>query len=143
MRWIDREQYARLLSTAGSAIRATHLVDFIRLAVHTGCRKGELLYLEWERVSLADRLIYLEAMHTKAGRRRAVPLNEDAREAIVSRARFRATHCPESPWVFAHKDGSRIRDIKRGFASACRKAGIEDFRIHDLRHNSAFRNYSE
>ncbi len=105
--------------------------------MHTGCRKGELLGLEWNRVSLGSRLIYLEAEHTKAGKRRTVPLNENARLAIVGRDRFRAEYCPESRWVFAHKKGARIKDVKKGFASACRKIELEDFRIHDLRHTCA------
>jgi len=50
---------------------------------------------------------------------------------------FRAQHVPESPWVFAHGDGQRIQDVKTAFASACRRAGITDFRIHDLRHTCA------
>lgn len=76
-------------------------------------------------------------VHTKTARRRTVPLNEAARAAIVSRARFRAEHCPDSRWVFAHKDGNRIQDVKNSFASACECVGIEDFRIHDLRHTCA------
>ena len=55
----------------------------------------------------------------------------------MRRARFRAQYCPASPWVFAHKDGNRIVDVKRSFKTACRGADIEDFRIHDLRHTCA------
>lgn len=39
--------------------------------------------------------------------------------------------------MFAHKDGERILDVKKSFATACRRAGIENFRIHDLRHTCA------
>jgi integrase len=39
--------------------------------------------------------------------------------------------------VFCHTDGSRIGSVKRSFATACTKAGIKDFRFHDLRHTCA------
>jgi integrase len=55
----------------------------------------------------------------------------------MGRKRFRAQHCPASPWVFCDKEGDRVQSVKRSYATACRKAGIEDFRIHDLRHTCA------
>ncbi len=137
VRWLTREEANRLLEASAREPQAPHLGDFIRLALNTGCRKGELLRLDWTRVDLQAGLIRLEADHTKTLKRRSVPLNKDARDAIVSRSRFRARHCPESPWVFCHADGSIVRDVKRSFATACRRAGIEDFRIHDLRHTCA------
>jgi integrase len=137
VRWLTKAEAAALLKAADLDSRSRHLADFIRLALNTGCRKGELLGLEWRRVDLKAELIYLEAHHTKSGKRISVPLNGEARQAILSRARFRAAHCPASPWVFAHDSGKRIGDTKRSFATACRKAGIEDFRIHDLRHTCA------
>ena len=43
-----------------------------------------------------------------------------------------------TPWPrHPHKDGRRIGDVKRGFTTACRRAGITDFQIHDLRHTCA------
>jgi len=96
-----------------------------------------LLNLEWSRLNLTERLIFLEGRHTKTGKRRTIPLNADAYQAILGRARFRARHCPASPWVFAHSDGKRVQDVQRGFGSACDRAGIEDFRVHDLRHTCA------
>ena len=97
----------------------------------------EILGLEWSRVDLGTNLIFLEAVHTKTSKRRSVPLNQGARSVLLNRANFRAEHCPASPWVFAHKDGSRIKDVKRSFKTACDRAGIDDFRIHDLRHTCA------
>ncbi|MEJ2406555.1 MAG: site-specific integrase [Candidatus Thiodiazotropha sp.] len=137
VRWISYEDGQSLIEAAALTKSRTHLPDFIRLALHTGCRKGELLGLEWRRVDLRERLIYLEAEHTKAERRRSVPLNDEAYVAIINRARFRSQHCPDSPWVFCNRKGERIKDVKRGFERACRLAEIEDFRIHDLRHTCA------
>jgi len=39
--------------------------------------------------------------------------------------------------VFAHPDGTRIQNVRNGFAGACRRVGLEDFRPHDLRHTCA------
>ena len=71
------------------------------------------------------------------GKRRSIPLNKIARSALMTRLRFRAEYCPDSEWVFAHRDGTRIKDVKRSFATACKRVGVEDFRIHDLRHTCA------
>ena len=137
VRWLSRPEAASLLRAARQEPRARHLADFIRLALHTGCRKGELLGLEWRRVNLQEGLIFLESAHTKTARRRSVPLNSESRAALLARMRFRAEHCPDSPWVFCRKTGARIADVKKAFASACGRAGIEDFRVHDLRHTCA------
>ncbi len=137
LRWITRAESEALIRAAESEEKAPHLADFIRIAMNTGCRRGELLGLEWKRVDFSNRLIYLEAMHTKAKRRRYVPINESARVALLTRMRFRAAHCPDSAWVFCNAKGERIKSVKRSFTTACRRAGIEDFRIHDLRHTCA------
>ena len=137
VRWISRAEAVALLASATREGQAGHLPDFIRLALHTGCRKNELLKLEWRRVDLHAGLFHLEARHTKTARRRSVPRNAEARAALMNRARFRATYCPDSPWVFTHEDGSRLLDVKKSFRTACRRAGIADFRIHDLRHTCA------
>ncbi|HTT07404.1 MAG TPA: site-specific integrase [Gammaproteobacteria bacterium] len=137
MRYLEPDEITRLISAAESDRRPKHLSDFIRLALNTGCRRGELLKLEWSRVDLKRNLIHLDGSHTKTGRRRSVPLNSMALEVLSSRARFREKYCPDNPWVFAHKDGKRIQSVKKSFASACRKAGITNFRVHDLRHTCA------
>ncbi|MGH8510150.1 MAG: site-specific integrase, partial [Gammaproteobacteria bacterium] len=137
VRWLTTEEAEKLVTAAEMEPKAPHLAAFIRLALNTGCRSGELLGLEWTRVDFQGSLIHLEARHIKAGKRRSVPLNEGAREALIDRARFRSEHCPGSPWIFCRADGRRIQSVKRSFASACRKTEIEDFLIHDLRHTCA------
>lgn len=65
LRWLDRSEASRLLDAARLEPTSPHLPDFILLALNTGCRRGELLGLEWTRVDLEARLIYLEAIHQK------------------------------------------------------------------------------
>ncbi len=138
LRWITREEAERLLIEASKEERKSpHLADFIRLALNTGCRKNELLKLSWDRVDLNAGCIRLEGEHTKTGKRRIVPLSEVARSALENRARFRAEHCPKSPWVFAHRNGERVQFLQNGFESACKRAGISNFRVHDMRHTCA------
>jgi len=117
--------------------KSPHLADFIRLALNTGCRKNELLKLSWDRVDFAAGCIRLEGDHTKNGKRRVVPLSEVARSALANREKFRAEHCPKSPWVFSHRNGERVQFLQNGFESACDRAGISNFRVHDMRHTCA------
>lgn len=133
------QETEQLLQAAGANRLAPHLADFITLALHTGMRKGELLGLEWSRVDFSANLIHLAAINTKNGKRRSIPLNDTARSALIHRAGFRAKHCPASPWVFCDTEGERIANVRRSFDTACRKSGIVDFHIHDLRHTCAAR----
>jgi integrase len=118
------------------------LADFIELALNTGCRKGELLNLRWSDVDFSTRLLHLR--ETKSGEWQTVPINEDARRVLVQRMRLRDEVCPETPWVFFHltsafnaKVGDKVKNVKKAFATACRRVEITDFHIHDLRHTFA------
>jgi integrase len=137
VRWITQEEAVRLMAAAAAETRSRHLPDFLQLGLNTGCRSQEMLGMEWSRVDMKNRLIYLEAEHSKDKRRASVPLNKGAYNTILNRARFRDQHCPDSPWVFCNETGGRIQFIKRSFATACRCAGIRNFRPHDLRHTCA------
>lgn len=140
VRSLTPKEAARLVEVAGSLPQVLHLGEFIELALNTGCRRDELLRLEWDRVTGLETdspLMQLGGKDTKNGKRRSVPLNAVCREALGRLQRFKEEHCPSTPWVFAHKDGERLQSVKKSFATACRKAGIEDFRIHDLRHTAA------
>lgn len=134
VRWISREEAGTLIAAAN---RTPYLADFIRLGLHTGMRKQELLGLEWSRVNLGERLIFLEGSHTKSGRRRTIPINEAARVALLARWNWTRKHAPDTRWVFCAEDGKRIANVRKSFLTACAKAGIADFRIHDMRHTCA------
>ncbi len=137
LRWITRAEANSLIREGERDPKSPHLADFIRLALNTGCRKNELLTLEWDRVDLKANRLYLGGMHTKSGKRRIIPLNDEARKALSGRSLFRAEYCPDSPWVFAHKNGDQVKYMQRGFKAACDRAGILDFHVHDMRHTFA------
>lgn len=132
IRWIDRATASRLIKVAHG-----YLSDFIQLGLYTGMRKGEVLGLTWDRVDLDHQLVYLTNMDQKNGKHGSIPLNEEALDALRSRLKFHEEFCPQSNWVFANSKGERFADIKKGFKTACQKAGIEDFTPHDMRHTCA------
>lgn len=107
-----------------------HLGRMIVVAIGTGMRKGDQLGLRWSKVDFQRGVIYVA--NQKTGKEYTVPMNRDVREAMIS-LRREATAGAE--FVFVNpKTGGPYGDVKRGFAWACDKAGIRDFRWHDLRH---------
>ncbi|WP_139555992.1 tyrosine-type recombinase/integrase [Methylotetracoccus oryzae] len=137
VRYLTEDEAVALVAAAESEPKAPHLADFIRLGLNTGMRRGEMLGLEWSRVDMKRGLILLEGRHTKTGKRRTVPLNEHAQAALNGRRRFCSENCPSSHWVFCDRSGKRLACVKGSFGTACRRAGITDFHVHDLRHTCA------
>ena len=119
-------------------------MDLIDLAVQTGCRRKELLELEWDRIDWQKNEIILEAHHTKSAKARRVPLSSSARGVLIRRASIRSECCPSTPWVFFHlrrarntEIGDRIKDVKTAMRSVCRRVGLEGVTFHTLRHTCA------
>ena len=103
-------------------------VDIVRLLLLTGCRCGEIINLKWDEVG-ADAL---ELVDSKRGPRK-VYLNSEARFIITRQPRSGSLHVFPSP-----RDPSRPIGGTRDFWHRLRKrAGIEDVRLHDLRHTFA------
>jgi integrase len=124
-RWLTRAEADRLIACC-----APHLAALVRYAVATGCRAAEITGLEWERVDLARKTAWLN--QTKNGVPRGVPLNQDAvqvlKEQIGKHPRFCFTY-----------EGQPLRaDVTNtAWHTALKRAGITDFRFHDLRHTWA------
>ena len=140
--FLSREDATSLIKAVDR--QAPHLVDLIDLAVQTGCRRKELLELEWDRIDWQKNEIILEACHTKSAKARRVPLSPSARGVLIHRASIRSECCPSTPWVFFHlrrvrntEIGDRIKDVKTAMRSACRRVGLEGVTFHTLRHTCA------
>ena len=107
-----------------------HLQAIVEVALLTGMRRGELLGLQWEQIR--NGFIYLT--ENKSGKARQIPINE--RLAVILRD-LRGKNQLKSQYVFCDPQGRRFYEVKRSFTSACKRAGLEDFRFHDLRHTFA------
>jgi integrase len=117
----------RLLKACREA-RNSYLLPILRLALETAMRQGELVNLRWEHIDLTRRITYLP--DTKNGEARTVPLSTAAIKVLHSLPRSMTGQ------VFP---GLTTEAVKRAFARAVRRAGIEDLRFHDLRHESTSR----
>ena len=129
-RFLSREEVARLHRVLDGQTRKSsqEQADITRLLLLTGCRRSEILRLRWSEVD-RDRLVLADG---KTGPR-IVPLNAPARRILERRPRG------TSPFVFpSPRDPARPRSRNLAFWSrARREAGIEDVRLHDLRHTHA------
>ena len=101
-----------------------------RLLLLTGCRLSEIQFLRWEYV----RDDCIELPDAKTGGR-VVPLGPEARAVLAALPREE-----DNPWVIRGKLlGSHITDLQRPWRRIRACAGLEDVRIHDLRHSYASR----
>ena len=136
-RYLSDEEEARLLAVLTGPRASLH--PLVVLAIHTGMRRGELLSLRWANVDFARGLIHVMNSHreqTKSGHSRSIPMNQISRRDLLSLQR----ESGDTEYVFVNRRTGKPRtDVKRGFRSACREAGLEDFHFHDLRHTAATR----
>jgi integrase len=133
-RFLTRVQAIGIVEAARKQKRAPYLADLITVAMNTGCRRGELLRLEVGRVDLKANTLQLREQDTKSGKARTVPLNQEARAALLRRFGYRAEHCPDTPWVFCQKSGKRMESVDSSWRRVCKTVGLDDFHFHDLRH---------
>ncbi len=108
------------------ALASPQLRPLIVMALETAMRQGELLSISWKDVNLKQRTIFLS--DTKNGESRSVPLSTTAIATLKKIPRDIST-----PLVFP------ILGVSRKFSSACKTAGIDDLRFHDLRHEATSR----
>ncbi len=131
-RFLSREEVRRLHEVLDAASRRgsseRQQADIIRLLLLSGCRRGEILNLRWSEVD-GDTLALADS---KTGPRK-VRLNPQARAVLDRQPRG------EGQWVFpspANPGRPRCGDLSL-WQQVRREAGIEDVRLHDLRHNYA------
>lgn len=105
-------------------------VNAIRMLLYTGCREGEILSLKWDNVHHKDHYIFLD--DTKVGES-ARPLNQKVMNVLASMKPKEG-----NPYVFYGKvPGRPLAEIKTAWRKVLKRAGIKNFRIHDLRHTFA------
>lgn len=125
-RWLSLEQETLLFQGCAPWLR-----DIVVFALHTGMRMGEILSLTWPEVDFARRTVTV--LRSKNGERRTIPLNETVLSVLRHKSKVRSlktdlVYCSQAytPLEAGH--------LRRSFRLALKKARIDDFHFHDLRH---------
>ncbi|MET0014784.1 MAG: site-specific integrase [Sedimenticola sp.] len=112
-----------------------YLYTVVVLALSTGMRQGEIMGLTWDVVDLHQGRITL--LETKNGERRVVPLVGKALELLKEHAKVKRLDTRLLfPGRLKRKDIKPV-DLRLPWLEALKKAQIDDFRFHDLRHSAA------
>ena len=132
-RFLSREEVRRLHHALDrhdrhGRLSRTRQADVIRLLLLTGCRKSEILTLRWQDVD-GDTINLIDA---KTGPRR-VFLNAPARAILERQPRSGSAYVFPAP----SNPGRPLSSLLPLWRSVRREAGIEDVRLHDLRHTVA------
>ena len=126
VRWITREEAERLLS-----FLPVHQAAMARFALATGLRQRNVCRLEWSQVNLQSRLAWIHPDQAKCKKAIGVALNSEAigvlRKQIGQHEQFVFTYHGAPVWQVNTK----------AWRKAVSKAGLENFRWHDLRHTWA------
>ncbi|MCT2541225.1 site-specific integrase [Sedimentimonas flavescens] len=107
---------------------SVHVIAAFRLLILTGCRLREIQTLRWDYITDTG----MELPDTKTGARR-IPLPAAARAVLSTLPRTFG-----NPYVIEGKlEGSHITDLQHPWRRLRARAGLDDVRIHDLRHTYA------
>jgi integrase len=143
--WIDRMPKIRLFKETASRERSLtweqakrvldelpeHQREVVLFALATGLRQRNVLKLEWSQVKLELRHAWIPGWQSKNRRPISVPLNDVAMGVL---SRMGGKH-PERVFTYAGRPLNSANT--RAWRAALKRAGVEDFRWHDLRHTWA------
>lgn len=143
--WLDRVPKVGQLRDKGARIRSLthdefikllaqlpdHLRDMAIFSVATGLRQSNVTRLQWRQVSIERRHLWVSADQHKNGKAHSVPLNEAALLVLEKRKGDHPTH------VFTYEGNPIVQVNTKAWRNALKRAGIDDFRWHDLRHTFA------
>ena len=131
-RYLSDQEQARLGNALAEALEAgrasPYAVSAISLLMLTGCRLGEILTLKWTYVTAH----HLELPDSKTGRRR-IPLPREAHDILMSLPRRDG-----NPYVIlGESEDGHLVNLQKAWLRVRKVAGLEDVRMHDLRHTYA------
>ncbi|MCY4393567.1 MAG: tyrosine-type recombinase/integrase [Rhodospirillaceae bacterium] len=135
-RFLTPEEYRRLGAVLDEAEAEGSVwpssVAALRLLLLTGCRKNEILALQWDDVDRTAGELRLRDSKTGA---RGVPLTPAVEWVLGGIPRI-----GDNPWIVTgRKPGSRLKGLDAIWVRLRARAGLEDVRLHDLRHSYASR----
>ncbi len=132
VRFLSDDERERLL-TACKESSNPDLYLAVLLALTTGARQGESMGATWKQIDLQRATLQLE--ETKNGSRRALHLTAPVLALLKERSKVRRI---DSDLLFPSRVNPRQPvDLRQPWEQALKRAGIEDFHWHDLRHTFA------
>ncbi len=127
IRWLSHEEAQRL-----AAALPEYMSDMMVFSLATGLRQRNVLDLKWEQINLQRKTAWIHPEDAKAGRAIGVALNQTAVGVLEKQMGKHPS------FVFTYSNGHPVKSISsRIWKNALEKAGISDFRWHDLRHTWA------
>lgn len=126
IRWITQAEVKRLLRELPA-----HLQAMVRFSLETGLRQANVTGLQWTQVDLIRRCAWVHADQAKARKAIAVPLSKSAMVII----REQIGKHPGQVFTYRGRPVSQVNT--EAWRNALSRAGIKDFRWHDLRHTWA------
>lgn len=126
VRWLKREEAARVIAEL-----PPHLADLAALSLATGLRQRNASFLTWAQVDMVRGMAWIHADESKSGKAITVPLNEEALRVL------RRRQGQDSKYVVTYQGHPVARTSTKAWYKALERAGVEDFRWHDLRHTWA------
>jgi integrase len=106
-----------------------YLPRIVVFGIHTGCRRKEILSADWQQnINMQDKVITIAISKLKPGEKtrfKIIPMSEVLYEMLLEMSKDNMSGRLFPVTVSALKDA---------FERAVRKAGLDDFRFHDLRH---------
>ncbi|NJO37114.1 MAG: tyrosine-type recombinase/integrase [Rhizobiales bacterium] len=133
-RFLSEEEFGRLGQVLRDAEQdgseSPAMIAAVRLLVLTGCRLSEIQKLRWEHVDLPRSCLRLPDSKTGA---KVVLLGRAAAEVLVGIERL-----DDNPHVIVGTiPGQYLTDMQKPWRRIRKRAGLDDVRIHDLRHSFA------
>ena len=126
LRWLTKDEAATLLEELPE-----HTQAMMRFTLATGLRESNVTGLEWNQIDMQSRIAWIHADQAKSGNVIRVPLNEDAltvlRQQIGKHQRR----------VFTYRGQQVEKAGTKQWRAALKRAGIEGFTWHGLRHTWA------
>jgi integrase len=102
----------------------------IRLLIFTGCRRNEILELQWKHIIFESAMLLLPETKTGA---RPVYLSEPALSVLAGLPKV----SKNSFVIVGDKEGQHLVNLRKPWLRICKVARFRDVRIHDLRHSFA------
>lgn len=136
-RWLNEDELKRLVAVL-SGHPNQRAANVIRLLILTGARKSEAMTATWDQFDLARGVWTKPAHTTKQKKIEHVPLSGAAVSLLEGMNAIRVGNTSESPFLFpGDVRGQPIKEIKRFWEEVRTAAGLDNVRIHDLRHTFA------